>query len=133
MTGDAYWSEQLRELLRAVETTVPVPVRAVDRPFVLSVENAVTITGRGTVVTGLVEAGTVGVGDAVELVGFGTSLSSVCTGLETFGKTLERAEAGDNAAMLLRGVRREDVRRRQVVARPARSHLAGSSPPRSTC
>jgi elongation factor Tu len=89
-----------------------------DRPFLMPVESVLTVTGRGTVVTGKVEQGTVRVGQPVEVVGLGATVTSVCTGLEMFGKQLETAQAGDNAAMLLRGVRRGDVRRGQVVALP---------------
>ena len=84
----------------------------------MPIENVLTITGRGTVVTGAVERGTLTLGDPVEVVGLGPTLSTVVTGLETFGKPLDRAEAGDNAALLLRGVRRDQVRRGQVVAAP---------------
>jgi len=84
----------------------------------MPVENVFTITGRGTVVTGAIERGRVGVGDRVEVIGLGGSASTVVTGVETFGKTMEHAEAGDNAALLLRGLRRQQVRRGQVVAAP---------------
>jgi elongation factor Tu len=87
-------------------------------PFLMPIENVLSISGRGTVVTGKVERGTLRVGDAVEVVGLGPTLTSVATGLETFGKSLERAEAGDNAAILLRGIKREQVERGQVVALP---------------
>jgi len=89
-----------------------------DLPFLLPVENAYTITGRGTVVTGKVERGTLRLGDPVEVVGAGPTIATVATGLETFGKQLDRAEAGDQAALLLRGVRREQVQRGQVVCVP---------------
>jgi elongation factor Tu len=97
---------------------VPVPARYTGAPFLLPVENVLTITGRGTVVTGAVERGTVRVGDPVQVVGLGDSLLSVVTGVETFGKPMEHAEAGDQAALLLRGVRRHQVRRGQVVTAP---------------
>jgi elongation factor Tu len=95
-----------------------VPPRILDRPFLMPVENVLTITGRGTVVTGAIEPGTLRVGEPVEVVGAGPVLASVVTGIETFGKPLERAEAGDNAALLLRGVRRGEVQRGQVVCQP---------------
>src|ERR1700728_2537958 len=96
----------------------PESVSAPGAPSLLPVENVLTVTGRGTVVTGAVERGSVRVGDTVEVVGLGAGLTAVVTGVETFGKPMERAEAGDNAALLLRGVRRNQVRRGQVVAQP---------------
>ncbi|HEU5471107.1 MAG TPA: elongation factor Tu [Actinophytocola sp.] len=118
LAGDRIWTRAVEELLTAVDEHVPVPPRALDLPFLMPVENVLTITGRGTVVTGAVERGTIRVGDPVEVVGLAPTRSTVCTGLETFGKTLATAQAGDNAAMLLRGVRREEVQRGQVVCLP---------------
>jgi translation elongation factor TU len=115
LEGDPYWVRRIEELLSAVDAYVPVPARILDRPFLMPIENVLTITGRGTVVTGVVEQGTIRLGEHVEVVGLGETLSTVATGLETFGQTMDRAEAGDNAAMLLRGVRRDQVRRGQVV------------------
>jgi elongation factor Tu len=97
---------------------VPVPDRYVDAPFLMAVENSLTITGRGTVVTGAIERGQVRAGDAVELIGLSATVKSVVTSVETFGKTMDRAQAGDNAALLLRGVGRHQVRRGQVLAAP---------------
>jgi len=116
--GDAPWLARLRDLMDAVDDHIPVPPRALDRPFLMPVESVLTITGRGTVVTGKVEQGSIGPGQPVEVIGLGPTITSVCTGLETYGKQLRSAEAGDNAALLLRGVRRSDVRRGQVVALP---------------
>jgi elongation factor Tu len=118
LAGDPDWVPAIDGLLDAVDAHVPVPARYTDAPFLLPVENVLTITGRGTVVTGAVERGSVRAGDTVEVVGLGTGLTAVVTGVETFGKPMDRAEAGDNAALLLRGVRRHQVRRGQVVARP---------------
>jgi elongation factor Tu len=118
LAGDPDWVPAIDRLLDAVDAHVPVPARYTDAPFLLPVENVLTITGRGTVVTGAVERGSVRAGDTVEVVGLGTGLTAVVTGVETFGKPMDRAEAGDNAALLLRGVRRHQVRRGQVVARP---------------
>ncbi|HEV2242905.1 MAG TPA: elongation factor Tu [Streptosporangiaceae bacterium] len=118
LAGDADAAAAIGALLDAVDAHVPVPTRYTEAPFLMPVENVLTISGRGTVVTGAVERGTVRVGDAVEVVGLGTGLSAVVTGVETFGKPMERGEAGDNAALLLRGVRRHQVRRGQVVACP---------------
>jgi elongation factor Tu len=116
LEGDPAWLARLRELLDAVDAAIPVPERALDRPFLMPVQSVLTITGRGTVVTGKVEQGTIRLGEPVEVLGLGPAMASVCTGLETFGKRLDVAQAGDNAALLLRGVRRGDVRRGQVVA-----------------
>ncbi|MER7370210.1 elongation factor Tu [Nonomuraea wenchangensis] len=118
LEGDPVWTASVEALLRAVDEHIPVPVRYVDAPFLMPVENVLTVTGRGTVVTGAVERGSVRVGDQVEAVGFGEGFTAVVTGVETFGKTMERGEAGDNAAVLLRGVRREQVRRGMVLAEP---------------
>ncbi|MEU0810673.1 elongation factor Tu [Streptomyces sp. NPDC005970] len=114
--GDPRWTGSIEALLDAVDTYVPMPVRYTDAPFLLPVENVLTITGRGTVVTGAVERGTVRVGDRVEVLGADTT--TVVTGVETFGKPMEFAEAGDNVALLLRGVARDAVRRGHVVAAP---------------
>jgi elongation factor Tu len=105
-------------LLDAVGSYVPVPPRVLAEPFLMPIENVLSITGRGTVVTGAVERGTLTVGAPVEVVGLGPTLSTVATGLEMFGRSPGTAEAGDNAALLLRGVRRADVRRGQVVCQP---------------
>jgi elongation factor Tu len=118
LDGQPRWVASIGELLDAVDGYIPVPARYVSAPFLMPVENVCTITGRGTVVTGAVERGRVAVGDRVDVVGLGGSLSTVVTGVETFGKTMEYAQAGDNAALLLRGLRRQQVRRGQVVAAP---------------
>jgi elongation factor Tu len=118
LNGDPLWTARLRDLLDAVDQAIPVPPRPLDLPFLMPVESVLSITGRGTVVTGKVEQGTIRLGRPVEIVGLGPTLSSVCTGLEMFGKELEAAQAGDTAAMLLRGVRRGEVRRGRVVAQP---------------
>src|SRR5262249_16463656 len=119
------WWRRMVERVEAVDREVPSPARHLDRPLLLPVENVLTISGRGTVVTGAVEQGVVRVGDAVEVVGLGSTLATVCTGLETFGRPMEQAQAGDNAAMLLRGVRRGDVRRGQVGCRPGSGRPPG--------
>ncbi|MFF7340088.1 elongation factor Tu [Streptomyces sp. NPDC008163] len=116
LEGDPRWTGAVEALLDAVDTYVPMPVRYTDAPFLLPVENVLTITGRGTVVTGAVERGTVRVGDRVAVLG--PDIETVVTGLETFGKPMESAEAGDNVAVLLRGVERDRVRRGHVVAAP---------------
>lgn len=116
LEGDPRWTASIEALLDAVDTYVPMPERYLDAPFLLSVENVLTITGRGTVVTGAVERGTVRVGDRVEVLG--ASVETVVTGVETFGKPMDEAQAGDNVALLLRGVPRDAVRRGNVVAAP---------------
>ncbi|CAL9379694.1 elongation factor Tu [Streptomyces sp. enrichment culture] len=116
LEGDPRWTASIEALLDAVDTYVPMPERYLDAPFLLPVENVLTITGRGTVVTGAVERGVVRVGDRVEVLG--ASVETVVTGLETFGKPMEEAQAGDNVALLLRGVPRDAVRRGHVVAAP---------------
>ncbi|MFF8387246.1 elongation factor Tu [Streptomyces kanasensis] len=116
LRGDPRWTASIEALLDAVDTYVPTPERYVDAPFLMPVENVLTIPGRGTVVTGAVERGTVRVGDRVEVLGADTE--TVVTGVETFGKPMDRAEAGDNVALLLRGVPRDAVRRGHVVAQP---------------
>ncbi|MFF3486674.1 elongation factor Tu [Streptomyces sp. NPDC002701] len=116
LEGDPRWTEAIGALLDAVDTYVPMPERYVDAPFLLPVENVLTITGRGTVVTGAVERGTIRVGDRVEVLG--AAVDTVVTGLETFGKPMDEAQAGDNVALLLRGVPRDAVRRGHIVAAP---------------
>ncbi|MGW3089150.1 elongation factor Tu [Streptomyces sp. NPDC001108] len=118
LEGDPRWTSAIEALLDAVDTYVPMPVRYTDAPFLLSVENVLTITGRGTVVTGAVERGTLRTGDKVTVLGGEQDIDTVVTGLETFGKPMESAQAGDNVALLLRGVERGRVRRGQVVAAP---------------
>jgi elongation factor Tu len=119
LEGDPEWTASIGALLDAVDEAVPMPERYIDAPFLLPVENVLTITGRGTVVTGAVERGVVRLGDKVDLVGAaGEPLSSVVTGVETFGKPMEFAQAGDNVALLLRGVERGRVRRGVLVAAP---------------
>ncbi|MFB7466721.1 elongation factor Tu [Streptomyces sp. NPDC056224] len=121
LEGDPRWTGAIEALLDAVDTYVPTPVRYTDAPFLLPVENVLTITGRGTVVTGAVERGGIRLGDRVSMLGGdGASEPVVVTGLETFGKPMESAEAGDNVALLLRGVQRHQVRRGDVVAAPGR-------------
>ncbi|GLI00137.1 elongation factor Tu [Phytohabitans aurantiacus] len=118
LEGDPRWTRSIEDLLEAVDRYIPVPPRELGEPFLMPIENVLTISGRGTVVTGAVERGALRAGEPVEVVGLGPTLVTVATGLETFGKSLDRAEAGDNAAVLLRGVKRDQVQRGQVVAVP---------------
>ncbi|HOB35405.1 MAG TPA: elongation factor Tu, partial [Bacillota bacterium] len=116
---DSEWGERIMELISAVDEYIPLPERAVDKPFLMPIEDVFTITGRGTVVTGRVERGSIKVGDEVEIVGLmDAPRKTVCTGVEMFRKTLDYAEAGDNIGALLRGVDRQEVERGQVLAKP---------------
>ena len=117
--GDAETGEKsVLELMAAVDSYIPTPERAVDRPFLMPIEDVFSISGRGTVVTGRVERGVVKVGDEVEIVGIRETSKTVCTGVEMFRKLLDSGEAGDNIGVLLRGTKRDDVERGQVLARP---------------
>jgi elongation factor Tu len=119
LEGDAEWTPKVLELMEAVDSYIPEPVRDVDKPFLMPIEDVFTITGRGTVVTGRIEQGQCKVGDEVELIGIHPQTTkTVVTGLEMFQKTLDYAQAGDNAGALLRGIKREEVERGQVVAKP---------------
>jgi len=118
LEGDPRWIQSIVDLLDAVDRYVPVPERELAEPFLMPIESVMTISGRGTIVTGAVERGMLNAGEPVEIVGLGPTLATVATSLETFGKTLTEAEAGDNAAILLRGVKRDQVQRGQVVAAP---------------
>ncbi len=117
--GDAETGEKsVLELMAAVDSYIPTPERAVDRPFLMPIEDVFSISGRGTVVTGRVEQGVVKVGDEVEIVGIRETSKTVCTGVEMFRKLLDSGEAGDNIGVLLRGTKRDEVERGQVLARP---------------
>lgn len=117
--GDAAIGEdRVLELMEAVDTYIPQPERPVDRPFLMPIEDVFSISGRGTVVTGRVERGIVNVGDEVEIVGLKDTIKTTVTGVEMFRKLLDRGEAGDNIGALVRGTKREDVERGQVLAKP---------------
>jgi elongation factor Tu len=116
--GDPKWEPCLQELMDAVDAYIPTPKREVDKPFLMSVEDVFTITGRGTVATGRVERGVIKVGEDVEIVGLRDTRKTVVTGLEMFRKVLAEATAGDNCGALLRGINREEVERGQVLAKP---------------
>ena len=119
LAGEAKWVAAVEELMNAVDEYIPLPPRPIDQPFLMSVEDVFTITGRGTVATGRIERGVIKVGDNVEIVGFNESpLSSTCTGVEMFKKLLDRGEAGDNAGLLLRGIDKKDIRRGMVIVAP---------------
>ena len=119
LEGDAAWGEKIMELMNAVDTFIPQPVREVDKPFLMPVEDVFTITGRGTVVTGRIERGIVKVNEEVEIVGIRPdSQKTTITGVEMFRKLLDEGQAGENVGLLLRGLKREDVERGQVVCKP---------------
>lgn len=118
LEGKADWEAKLDELMNAVDTYIPAPARETDKPFLLAVEDVMTITGRGTVVTGRVERGTLKLNDEVEIVGIKDTKKAVVTGMEMFRKSLDEVRAGDNAGLLLRGIDREGVVRGQVLAKP---------------
>jgi len=115
-TGEA--AKPIWELVKALDTAIPEPLREVDKPFLMSVEDVFSITGRGTVVTGRVDRGVVKVGDEIEIVGFGETRKTVVTGVEMFRKLLDQAQAGDNIGCLLRGIGKTEVERGQVLAKP---------------
>ena len=118
LEGDPEWVGKIDELMDAVDEWIPTPERDTDKPFLMSIEDVFTITGRGTVVTGRVERGKLNLNDEVEIVGIKETKKTVVTGIEMFRKQLDYAEAGDNAGVLLRGISREEVERGQVLAKP---------------
>src|SRR6187402_3430453 len=122
LNGDAKWSKSIKELLEALDTQIPEPVREKDKPFLLAVEDVFSIKGRGTVATGRIERGIVKVNDEAEIVGFGASGKTIITGVEMFRKQLDQGEAGDNVGCLLRGVDKEGIERGQVLAAPGSIH-----------
>jgi elongation factor Tu len=119
LNGEPSWVAKLMELMDAVDTWIPIPPREVEKPFLMSVEDVFTITGRGTVATGRIERGVINTGNEVDIIGFNSEkLKSTCTGVEMFRKILDRGEAGDNVGLLLRGVDKSDIRRGMVIAAP---------------
>src|SRR3712207_5892188 len=122
LNGEQKWVDQIMALMKAVDEYIPTPERAVDQPFLMPIEDVFTITGRGTVVTGRVERGVVKVGEEVEIVGIKATTKTTCTGVEMFRKLLDQGQAGDNIGALLRGTKKEDVERGQVLAKPGTSH-----------
>jgi elongation factor Tu len=118
LEGDESWTPKIVELMEAVDTYIPEPTRDVDKPFLMPIEDVFSITGRGTVVTGRVDRGVVHVNDEVSIVGIKDTTKTVCTGVEMFRKLLDEGRAGDNIGVLLRGTKKEDVERGQVLAKP---------------
>nr|YP_007890552.1 translation elongation factor Tu [Histiona aroides]AGH24046.1 translation elongation factor Tu [Histiona aroides] len=118
LQGDDKYKKTILELMNAVDTYIPQPERSLDKPFLMSVEDVFSISGRGTVVTGRIEQGQIKVGDNVDIVGFGRVNKSTCTGIEMFHKLLDQGQAGDNVGLLLRGIDRDSVERGEVVCQP---------------
>ena len=117
LRGQQKWVDKIYELMDAVDSYIPTPEREIDKPFLLAVEDVLSITGRGTVATGRVERGTVKLGDSVEIVGLRDTKSTIVTGLEMFKKTLDESIAGDNVGVLLRGIQKKDIERGMVIAK----------------
>ena len=118
LNGEAKWVDAILELMHAVDDYIPTPERDVDKPFLMAVEDVMTITGRGTVATGRVERGVLHMSDPIEIVGIRETSKSVVTGIEMFRKLLDEAQAGDNVGVLLRGIKRDEIERGQVLAKP---------------
>jgi elongation factor Tu len=118
LEGDAEWTPKIIELMDAVDAFIPMPERDLDKPFLMPIEDVFTITGRGTVVTGKVEQGVINTGDEVEIVGIKATQKTTCTGVEMFRKLLDQGQAGDNIGALLRGTKKEEVERGQVLCKP---------------
>src|SRR5213596_106608 len=127
LNGEAKWEKSIDELMEAVDKSVPLPQRDIDKPFLMPIEDIFSISGRGTVVTGRIERGKVKVGEEVEIVGFRETRKTVVTGVEMFKKQLDEGLAGDNAGLLLRGIGKDEVERGQVLAKP------GSITPHKKC
>ncbi|GAB7262707.1 hypothetical protein DaDZ19_43780 [Dickeya ananatis] len=118
LEGDAEWEAKIIELAEALDSYIPEPERAIDKPFLLPIEDVFSISGRGTVVTGRVERGIIKVGEEVEIVGIKDTTKTTCTGVEMFRKLLDEGRAGENVGVLLRGTKRDEVERGQVLAKP---------------
>jgi elongation factor Tu len=118
LEGDKAYQDKIWELMDAVDSYIPTPERDVDKPFLMAIEDTMTITGRGTVATGRVERGVLHMNDQVQIVGIKETQETVCTGIEMFRKLLDEAQAGDNIGVLLRGIKREDIERGQVLCKP---------------
>jgi len=118
LEGDPVWEEKIMELADALDSYIPLPKRDIEKPFILPIEDVFSISGRGTVVTGRVERGIVKIGDEVEIIGLKPTVKSTCTGVEMFRKLLDEGRAGENVGVLLRGIKREEIERGQVLAKP---------------
>jgi elongation factor Tu len=122
LNGEEKWVQSVQDLMKAVDEYIPTPPRDNDKPFLMAVEDTMTISGRGTVATGRVERGQLKIGDQLEIVGIRDTQTTTATGIEMFRKSLDFAEAGDNVGVLLRGVKREDIERGQVLCKPGSVH-----------
>ena len=122
LNGEEKWVESVRQLMHAVDEYIPTPERDEAKPFLMAIEDTMTISGRGTVATGRIERGTLHVSDPLEIVGIKDTQTSVCTGIEMFRKSLDEGQAGDNVGVLLRGIKREDIERGQVLCKPGSVH-----------
>lgn len=118
LNGDPKWEDKITELMDAVDDYIPIPPRDNEKPFLMPVEDVFSVTGRGTVLTGRIETGTISIGDPVEIIGFGKTITSTCTGVEMFKKLLDTGSAGDNVGLLMRGVDKDDVKRGMVIVKP---------------
>jgi elongation factor Tu len=118
LEGDPVWEEKILELAQALDDYIPLPERDIDKPFILPIEDVFSISGRGTVVTGRVERGIIKVGEEVEIIGLKDTTKTTCTGVEMFRKLLDEGRAGENVGVLLRGTKREEIERGQVLAKP---------------
>ena len=132
LNGEEKWVESIRELMHTVDSYIPTPARDNEKPFLMAIEDVMTISGRGTVATGRVERGELKLNDPVEIVGIKPTQNSVATGIEMFRKTMDFCEAGDNVGILLRGVKREDIERGQVLCKPGTVTPHKKSPVRFT-
>jgi len=122
LQGDPAWSLKIKELLAALDSYIPEPVRAVDKPFLMAIEDVFSIKGRGTVATGRIERGQIKTGEEVEIIGFGDTRKTTITGVEMFRKEMDFGQAGDNVGCLLRGIEKDDIERGQVLAKPGSIH-----------
>lgn len=118
LEGEAAWEEKIMDLADALDNYIPIPKRDIDKPFILPIEDVFSISGRGTVVTGRVERGVIKIGEEVEIIGLKPTVKSTCTGVEMFRKLLDEGRAGENVGVLLRGIKREEIERGQVLAKP---------------
>jgi elongation factor Tu len=118
LNGDAKWEASIGELIDALDTEIPEPVRDIDKPFLMAIEDVFSIKGRGTVVTGRIERGIIKVGETVQIIGYRDTRDTVVTGVEMFRKLLDQGQAGDNIGVLLRGIEKNDVERGQILCKP---------------
>jgi elongation factor Tu len=131
-SADEADAKPILDLMTALDTQIPQPVRDLDKPFLMPIEDIFSIEGRGTVVTGRIERGIVNINEEVEIVGIRDTAKTVVTGIEMFNKQLDKGTAGDNAGLLIRGIKKEDVERGQVLAKPGSSLLTLNSKAKST-